>query len=50
MDFGGRRNPDGQGFAGLRAIHALPSKGQQLDPQVRILSVRRITSFHRSVT
>jgi peptidyl-prolyl cis-trans isomerase A (cyclophilin A) len=54
LDFGGRRNPDGQGFAAfgwvirgmevVRAIHALPSKGQQLDPQVRILSVRRITS------
>lgn len=52
--FAGRRNPDGQGFAAfgrviggmdvVREIHALPSKGQQLDPPVSFLSVRRITS------
>lgn len=54
LDHGGRRNPDAQGFAAfgrvtrgmdvVREIHALPSQGQQLDPPVRILSVRRITS------
>jgi peptidyl-prolyl cis-trans isomerase A (cyclophilin A) len=54
LDLGGRRNPDGQGFAAfgrilegmdvVRIIHGLPSQGQQLDPPVRILSVRRITS------
>ncbi len=52
LDFGGRRNPDGQGFAAfgraivgmdvVRAIHRLPAKGQQLDPPVRIVSVRRM--------
>ncbi len=54
LDFGGRRNPDGQGFAAfgrvvggmnvVRTIHALPSKGQQLDPPIKILTVHRITS------
>ena len=54
LDFGGRRNPDGQGFAAfgrvvggmdvVRTIHALPSKGQQLDPPIKILTVRRIRS------
>ena len=52
LDFGGKRNPDGQGFAAfgraiggmdvVRAIHRLPAKGQQLDPPVRIISVRRM--------
>ncbi len=52
LDFGGRRNPDGQGFAAfgrivsgadvVRAIQALPAEGQALTPPVRILSVRRI--------
>jgi peptidyl-prolyl cis-trans isomerase A (cyclophilin A) len=51
LDFGGRRNPDGQGFAAfgrvvkgmdvVRAIQALPAKGQQLTPPVTIISVRR---------
>jgi peptidyl-prolyl cis-trans isomerase A (cyclophilin A) len=51
LDFGGRRNPDGQGFAAfgrvvrgmdvVRAIQALPAKGQQLAPPVKISSVRR---------
>ena len=52
LDFGGRRNPDGQGFAAfgrvvegmdvVKAIQALPARGQQLSPPVKIISVRRI--------
>ncbi len=51
MDFGGMRNPDGQGFAVfgrvtegmnlVRRIQARPVKGQQLSPPVRILTIRR---------
>jgi peptidyl-prolyl cis-trans isomerase A (cyclophilin A) len=46
LDFGGRRNPDGQGFAAfgrvidgmnlVREIHAMPADGQSLDPPLRI--------------
>jgi len=52
LDFGGRRNPDGQGFAVfgqvvrgmevVRAIHASRAKDQQLDPPVRIQRVIRL--------
>lgn len=52
LDFGGRRNPDGQGFAafgrvvsGMEAvlrIQARPARGQTLDPPVRILTARRL--------
>lgn len=52
LDFGGRRNPDGQGFAAfgrvvggmdvVKAIQARPAQGQQLAPPVKIISVRRI--------
>lgn len=52
LDFGGRRNPDGQGFAAfgrvikgmdiVRRIQRSPAKGQALTPAVRILSVRRL--------
>jgi peptidyl-prolyl cis-trans isomerase A (cyclophilin A) len=52
LDFGGRRNPDGQGFAAfgyvtdgmdvVRAIHQAPSTGQSLDPAIRILSIHRV--------
>jgi peptidyl-prolyl cis-trans isomerase A (cyclophilin A) len=52
LDFGGRRNPDGQGFAAfgrvikgmdiVRAIQAFPAQGQQLAPPVKIISVRRM--------
>ena len=55
LDFGGKRNPDGQGFAAfgrvvkgmdvVRAIQALPAQGQQLAPPVKIISVRRIDSI-----
>ncbi len=51
LDHGGRRNPDGQGFAAfgrvvrgmdvVRAIQALPARGQQLTPPVKIISARR---------
>jgi peptidyl-prolyl cis-trans isomerase A (cyclophilin A) len=51
LDFAGRRNPDGQGFAVfgrvvrgmevVRDIHAQPAEGQTLRPPVRILSMAR---------
>ena len=47
LDFGGKRNPDGQGFAAfgrvvkgmdvVRKIQAAPAEGQKLTPPVRIL-------------
>ena len=47
LDYGGQRNPDGQGFAAfgrvidgmdvVRAIHAQPSDGQSLEPPVAIV-------------
>jgi peptidyl-prolyl cis-trans isomerase A (cyclophilin A) len=49
LDFGGRRNTDGQGFAAfgvvisgmpvVEAIHRAPSVGQSLEPAVPILSI-----------
>ncbi len=52
LDFGGRRNPDGQGFAAfgvvvrgmevVRRIQAAPAQGQSLTPPVRIISVVRV--------
>lgn len=52
LDFGGKRNIDGQGFAAfgrviggmdvVKAIHVLPAEGQSLKPPVKIISVRRI--------
>jgi peptidyl-prolyl cis-trans isomerase A (cyclophilin A) len=52
LDFGGKRNPDGQGFAAfgkvisgmdvVKAIHVLPAEGQSLKPPVKIISVIRI--------
>ncbi len=51
LDFGGKRNPDGQGFAAfgrvvdgmdvVRAINAAPAQDQTLDPPVAILGVSR---------
>ncbi len=51
LDFGGKRNPDGQGFAAfgqvisggdvLRAIQMSPHEVQQLQPPIEILSIRR---------
>jgi peptidyl-prolyl cis-trans isomerase A (cyclophilin A) len=52
LDFGGRRNPDGQGFAAfgrvvegmevVRAIHRRPAEGQFLREPVPITAVRRL--------
>ncbi len=52
LDFGGKRNPDGQGFAAfgrvtqgmdvIRRIQMSPAEGQALVPLVRILSIVRI--------
>ena len=51
LDFGGRRNPDGQGFAAfgrvihgmevVRAVQRRPAEGQTLVEPVSILSIRR---------
>jgi peptidyl-prolyl cis-trans isomerase A (cyclophilin A) len=47
LDFAGRRNPDGQGFAAfgrviegmevVRRIHRSPANGQRLNPAIRII-------------
>lgn len=52
LDFGGRRNADGQGFAAfgvvtagmdlVRAIQASPANGQTLTPPVRIVNIVRV--------
>jgi len=52
LDFGGRRNPDGQGFAAfgavskgmdlVRKIHAGPADGQLLAPPIRIQRAIRL--------
>lgn len=52
LDFGGLRNPDGQGFAAfgqvtagmdvVRAIQTSPSTGQSLTPPVTITAIRRV--------
>jgi cyclophilin family peptidyl-prolyl cis-trans isomerase len=52
LDFGGKRNPDGQGFAAfgkvtkgietVRKIQASPSDGQTLKPPIRIQRVIRL--------
>jgi peptidyl-prolyl cis-trans isomerase A (cyclophilin A) len=52
LDFGGRRNPDGQGFAAfgkviagiavVRMIQAQPADGQSLDPEIPIKEVRLV--------
>lgn len=54
LDFGGKRNPDGQGFAAfgrvirgldvLRRIHQAPADGQALNPPIRILSIHRVSA------
>jgi len=51
LDFGGARNPDGQGFAAfgrvtagmdvVRAIHTSPHVGQRLEPLIAITSITR---------
>lgn len=52
LDCGGRRNPDGQGFATfgwvtkgmdvVRAIHESPADGQALDPPIEITTITRL--------
>ena len=52
LDFGGKRNPDGQGFAAfgrvtkgldiVKKIQAAPADGQKLTPPVRILKIERV--------
>lgn len=52
LDFGGKRNPDGQGFAAfgkvvkgmeiVRRIHGSPADGQSLKPPIRIERVVRL--------
>jgi cyclophilin family peptidyl-prolyl cis-trans isomerase len=52
LDFGGKRNPDGQGFAAFgrvvkgmdvaRKIQASPGDGQRLTPAIRILRMVRV--------
>ena len=51
LDFGGKRNPDGQGFAAfgrvmlgmdvVARIHGAPAEGQTLEPPVRIVNIVR---------
>ena len=51
LDYGGKRNPDGQGFAAfgrvvlgmdvVRRINAAPAKAQSLEPAVRIKNIVR---------
>jgi peptidyl-prolyl cis-trans isomerase A (cyclophilin A) len=53
LNFGGKRNPDGQGFAAfgravlgmdvVRRINAAPARGQALEPAVRIVNIVRKT-------
>ncbi len=52
LDFGGARNPDGQGFAAfgrvvqgmdvVRRIQAAPADAQKLTPTIKILSAKRL--------
>jgi len=52
LDFGGMRNPDGQGFASfgrvikgmdvVRTIQSLPAKNQYLEPKIKITQIERI--------
>lgn len=52
LDFGGRRNPDGQGFAAfgkviagmdvVHQIHTSPAHGQTLEPNIPMLKVKTI--------
>jgi peptidyl-prolyl cis-trans isomerase A (cyclophilin A) len=60
LDFGGARNPDGQGFAafghvlrGMKVVRRIQSgkaSGQTLIPPVRILSIRRLSPVRDSGT
>jgi peptidyl-prolyl cis-trans isomerase A (cyclophilin A) len=53
LDYGGKRNPDTQGFAAfgrvkvgmdvVREIHKQPHEGQRLEPPIEIKSCRRVS-------
>jgi len=53
LDFGGKRNPDGQGFAAFgmvvkgmdvaKKIQSAPAEGQMLKPAVKIVKIARTT-------
>lgn len=53
LDYGGKRNPDRQGFAAfgrvkvgmnvVREIHKQPHEGQRLEPPIEIKSCRRVS-------
>lgn len=53
LDYGGKRNPDKQGFAAfghvrvgidvVREIHKQPHEGQRLEPPIEILNCRRVS-------
>jgi len=53
LDFGGKRNPDGQGFAAfgrvtkgmmvVKAIQSAAAQGQSLNPPIRILNARVVS-------
>ena len=59
LDFGGRRNPDGQGFSAfgkvvagmdvIRKIHQQPTEGQMLVSRVKIFNIVRINSDSNSM-
>jgi peptidyl-prolyl cis-trans isomerase A (cyclophilin A) len=52
LDYGGKRNPDGQGFAAfgmvlegmdvVRKIQVEPHEGQRLTPPIKIASIKRV--------
>jgi peptidyl-prolyl cis-trans isomerase A (cyclophilin A) len=52
LDFEGKRNPDGQGFAAfgkvikgmdvVKKIHQQPTKGQMPNPRIKIFSITRV--------
>ena len=52
LDFGGKRNPDGQGFAAfgrvvkgmevVKQIHQSPVEAQRLTPPIKIIAIKRI--------
>ena len=54
LDFGGKRNPDGQGFAAfgrvvkgmdvVKKIQQAPAEGQTLKPPVKIVKIARVPS------
>ena len=54
LDFGGKRNPDGQGFAAfgrvvrgtgvVKKIQEAPAKGETLTPEIPFVAVTRVPS------